>query len=70
MFIDFGLVLGPHFESCLPSHGLNSMFLLGLFPSHILHRFGGGVLGGWSSETAFCVWEVLQNTGFRKNRFW
>ena len=36
---DFGLILGPHFESFLGLDVLDSMFVFGLFPGHFLHRF-------------------------------
>ena len=45
IFSDFGLILGPHFESFLSSDGLNSVFFWSLFPGHFLHRFLGGIIG-------------------------
>ena len=49
IFSDFGLILGPHFESFLSSDGLNSVFFWSLFPGHFLHRFLGGIIDSWSS---------------------
>ena len=33
-----GVIWGPHLVSFLELDGLNSMFLIGLFPVHFLHR--------------------------------
>ena len=49
IFRDFGLILGPYFESFLSSDGLNSVFFWSLFPGHFLHRFLGGIIDSWSS---------------------
>ena len=36
-FYDFGVILGPYFESFLGSDGLSSMLFYGLFPGLFLH---------------------------------
>ena len=69
IFSDFGLILGPHFESFLGLDGLNSMFVLGLFPGHFLHRFSSGIIDSWSSQNKVFVRKVLQKPCFRPNRF-
>ena len=69
VFIDFGLILGPHFESFLSSDGLNSVFFWSLFPGYFLHRFLNGIIDRWSSENKVFARKVLQKTCFRKNRF-
>ena len=66
---DFGLILGPHFDSFLGLDGLNFMFVLGLFPGHFLHRFSSGIIDSWSSQNKVFVRKVLQKNCFRKNRF-
>ena len=67
IFSDFGLILGRHFEICLSSDGLISVFFESLFAGHFLHRFLGGVIGSWSSWNKVFVWKVLQKPCFRKN---
>ena len=64
IFSDFGLILGPHFESFLSSDGLNSVFFWRLFPGHFLHRFLGGIICSWSSWNKVFVWKVLQKPFF------
>ena len=49
IFIDFGLILGSHFDSFLSSDGLNSVFFWSLFPGHFLHRLSDGIIDSWSS---------------------
>ena len=68
IFSDLGLILGPHFESFLGLDGLNSMFVLGLFPGHFLHRFLSGMIDSWSSQNKVFVRKVLQKPCFRKSR--
>jgi hypothetical protein len=68
IFSDFGLILGPHFESFLSSDGLNSVFFWSLFPGHFLHRFSKGIIDRWSSENKVFARKVLQKQCFRKNR--
>ena len=68
-FSDFGLIFGPHFESFLGFDGLNSMFVLGLFPADFLHRFSSGIIDSWSSQNKVFVRMVLQKPCFRKNSF-
>ena len=68
IFSDFGLILGPHFESFLSSDGLNSVFFWSLFPGHFLHRFLDGIIDRWSSENKVFARKVLQKPCFRKNR--
>ena len=68
IFSDFGLILGPHFESFLSSDGLNSVFFWSLFPGHFLHRFLNGIIDRWSSENKVFARKVLQKPCFRKNR--
>ena len=67
-FRDFGLILGPHFESFLSSDGLNSVFFWTLFPGHFLHRFCNGIIVSWGSENKVFARKVLQKPCFRKNR--
>ena len=67
-FSDFGLIFGPHFESLLGFDGLNSMFVLGLFPGDFLHRFSSGIIDSWCFQNKVFVRKVLQKTCFRKNR--
>ena len=55
IFSDFGLILGPHFESFLSSAELNSVFFWSLFPGHFLHRFFNGIIDSWSSEIKVSV---------------
>ena len=68
ILIDFGLIFRPHFESFLGFDGLNSMFVLGLFPGDFLHRFSSGIIDSWSSQNKVFVRKVLQKPCFRKNR--
>ena len=68
IFSDFGLILGPHFESFLSSDGLNSVFFWSLFPGHFLHRFLNGIIDRWSSENKVFARKVLQKPCFRKDR--
>ena len=49
IFSDFGLILGPHFDSFLSSDELNSVFFWSLFPGHFLHRFLYAIIDSWSS---------------------
>ena len=67
---DLRLIFGPHFESLLGLDGLNSMFVLGLFPGHFLHRFSNGIIDSRSSWNKVFVWKLLQkNHVFAKNVF-
>ena len=68
VFIDFGLILGPHFESFLNSDGLNSVFLLELVSRSLFASIFNGIIDSWSSENKVFAWKVLQKTCFRKNR--
>ena len=68
IFTDFGLIFGPHFESFLGFDGLNSMFVLGLFPGDFLHRFSSGIIDSWSFKNKVFVRKVLQKPCFRNNR--
>ena len=68
ILIDFGLIFGGHFEKLLGFDGLNSMFVLGLFPGHFLHAFSSGMIDSWSSQNKVFVRKVLQKPCFRKNR--
>ena len=67
IFIDFGLIFRPHFESFLGFDGLNSMFILGLFPGDFWHRFSNGIIDSWSFQNKVFVRKVLQKPCFRKN---
>ena len=62
------LIFGPHFKRFLGFDGLNSMFVLGLFPADFLHRFSSGIIDSWSSQNKVFVRNVLQKLCFRKNR--
>ena len=71
IFIDFGLIFGPHFDSFLGFDGLNSMFVLGLFPGHFLHPFSNGMIDSWSSQNKVFVRKVLQkNNVFAQIVLW
>ena len=59
IFTDFGLICGPHFKSFLGFDGLNSMFVLSLFPSDFLHRFSNGIIDSWSSQNKVFVRKVI-----------
>ena len=69
IFNDFGLILGPHFESFLSSDGLNFVFFWSSLPGYFLHGFFGGIIGSCSSWNKVFVLKVLQKTCFRKYRF-
>ena len=64
IFNDFGMILGPHFESFLSSDGLNSVFFWSLFSGHFLHRFFNGIIDSWSSENKVFARKVLQKNMF------
>ena len=68
VLIDLGLIGGPYFESFLGLDGLNSMFVLGLFPGQFLHRFSSGIVDSWSSQNKVFVRKVLHK--FAKVVFW
>ena len=53
VFSDFGLILGPHFESLLSSDWLNPVFFWSLFPGHLLHRFLMELLTAGALKTRF-----------------
>ena len=69
IFIDFGLIFGLRFDSFLGFDGLNSMFVLGLFPGDFLHRFSNRIIDSWSSQNKVFGRKVLHKPCFRENRF-
>ena len=61
IFSDFGLILGPYFESFLSSDGLNSVFFWSLFPGHFLHRFLMELLTAGALKTRFSLGRYCKN---------
>ena len=70
VFNDFGLILGPHFESFLNSDGLNSEFFWRLFPGHFLHRFLVELLTVGALKTRFSYGRYCKNHVFEKIVYW
>ena len=70
IFSDFGLILGPHFESFLSSDGLNSVFFWSLFPGHFLHRFLMELLTAGALKTRFSLGRYCKNHVFAKIVYW
>ena len=71
IFIDFGLILGPHFESFLNSDGLNSVFFFwSLFPGDFLHRFLMELLTAGALKTRFSLGRYCKKHVFAKIVYW
>ena len=70
IFSDFGLILGPHFESFLSSDGLNFVFLLELASRSLLaSTFGWNYWQLELLEQGFRVQGIAQNMFGQKSFF-
>ena len=67
VFNEFGMVLGPHFESSFGSDGL--IFLFGLVSMPLFASISNGILVSRSSRNMVFVRKVLQTNMFSQKSF-
>ena len=68
IFIDFGWISGPHFDSFSGTLDQNRYLFSCLFPGDFLKRFWGMNLDFWGFKNKHLVWEGLQLSTF--HRIW
>ena len=67
--MDFGLILGPYFESFLGSEAWKFNFLLGGFPGPSFHRVLTRIFDALDSPSQVFLWNVSQRTNCHRNMF-
>jgi hypothetical protein len=67
IFIDFGWISGPHFESFSGTLDQNRYFFSCLFPGDFFKRFWGMNLDFWGFKNNYFVWEGLQLSTFHRS---